>query len=95
MSNPAGRAERIAIAVRPDGCAVAVYSDTVPFETLGRVTAMPRASLVEWDGSAREWIARDARTNEIVAHGRSREAVLRDEHDHYVDALLRGSLSSL
>lgn len=84
--------ERIAIAVRPDGRAIAVYSDIVPFETLGRVTAMPRASRVEWDAVAQEWVARDACTNDIVAHGRSRDAVLCEEHAHYVDALVLGTL---
>lgn len=84
--------ERIAIAVRPDGRAVAVYSDAVRFETLGRVTAMPRASRVEWDAAAQEWVARDACTDDIVAHGRSRDAVLCEEQAHYVDALVIGTL---
>jgi hypothetical protein len=83
--------ERIAIAVRPDGRAIAVYSDAVPFEALGQITAMPRASRVEWDATVQEWVARDARTGEIVARGRSRESVLRDEHAHYVDMIACGA----
>jgi nucleotide-binding universal stress UspA family protein len=88
---PQAHAEPIAIAVRPDGRAVAVYTDAVPFEALGRVTAMPRASRVEWDAAAQEWVARDACTDDVVAHGRSRDAVLREEHAHYVDALVLGT----
>ncbi len=84
--------ERIAIAFRPDGRALAVYSDTFPFEALGAVRGMPRASHVEWDAAGREWVARDARTREIVARGRARDAVLRTEHEHYVDQILRGHL---
>lgn len=89
---PPLQTERIAITVRPDGRAVAVYSDTVRFEALGRVTAMPRASRVEWDAAAQEWVARDACTDDVVAHGRSRDAVLREEHNHYVGALIGGAL---
>ena len=85
--------ERIAIAFRPDGRAFAVYSDAFPFEALGVVRAMPRASHVEWDAVDREWVARDARTREVVARGRTRDAVLRAEHEHYVDKILRGLLS--
>jgi len=80
------------IAIRPDGHAIAVYSDAVPFETLGRITAMPRASRVEWDATVQEWVARDVRTGEIVARGRSRETVLRDEYAHYVDMIADGAL---
>lgn len=84
--------ERIAIAFRPDGRALAVYSDTFPFEALGVIRAMPRAGNVEWDAAGREWVARDARTHEIVARGRARDAVLRAEHEHYVDEILLGHL---
>ena len=93
MSHDLSRpAERIAIAFRPDGCALAVYSDAFPFEALGVVSAMPRASHVEWDAAGRVWVARDARTHEIVARGRARDAVLRDEHEYYVDQILQGYL---
>ncbi len=84
--------ERIAIAFRPDGRALAVYSDAFPFEALGVIRGMPRASHVEWDASGREWVARDFRTSEIVARGRARHAVLRAEHEHYVDKILQGHL---
>ena len=72
--------------------AMAVYSDAVPFEALGRITAMPRASLVECDAMMQEWVARDARMGEMVAHGRSRKAVLQDKHEYYVDMIARGRL---
>ena len=90
--SPERSVEPIAIAIRPDGHAIAVYSDTVPFEALGRITAMPRASRVEWDATVQEWVARDVRAGEIVARGRSRETVLRDEHAYYVDMIARGAL---
>jgi hypothetical protein len=94
MSESGHQQERIAIVIRTDGQAVAVYSDGVPFEALGRITAMPRASRVEWDATAQEWVARDAVTNAVVARGRSREAVLRQEHAHYVDLLARGLIDT-
>jgi hypothetical protein len=91
--SPERSVERIAIAIRSNGRAIAVYSDGVPFEALGQITAMPRASRVEWDPDVQEWVARDARTGQIVARDRSRETVLRDEHAHYVDVIARGALS--
>lgn len=90
--SPEPLVEHIAIAIRPNGRAMAVYSDGVPFEVLGRITAMPRASRVEWDAAVQEWVARDARTGGIVARGRSREAVLREEHAYYVNAIARGTI---
>jgi hypothetical protein len=94
MSEPEPRQERIAIAVGTAGRAVAMYSDGVPFEALGRLIAMPRASCVEWDATAQEWVARDEATNAIVASGRSRAAVLHREHAHYVDIIGRGAVWS-
>jgi hypothetical protein len=90
MSEPKRQRERIAIAVRTDGCAVAVYSDGIPFEVLGRITAMPRASRVEWDARAQEWVARDAVSNIVVARGRLRDEVLQQEHAYYVDRVSFG-----
>lgn len=37
---------------------------------------------------------RDAVTSAIVAHGRSRAAVLQKEHAHYVDIICRGAVST-
>ncbi len=90
MRSPA-LAERFALAVRTDGTAVAMYSDGFPFEVLGRITAMPRASRVEWDPEVSEWVARDAETHVVIAHDRSRDVVLRREHAYYVDRLIQGS----
>jgi len=89
MSEPGARPERNAIAIGTDGRAIAVYSDGVPFEALGRITAMPRASRVEWDATAQEWMARDETTNAVVAHGRSRAVVLQQEHAYYLDVICR------
>jgi len=86
----------IGFARQADGTYLAYISeyDGIPFEALGWITAMPRASRVEWDAAAQEWFARDAVTNAIVARGRSRAAVLRQEHAHYVDIVCRGAISS-
>ena len=53
---------------------------------------MPRASRVEFDTTKQQWVARDARSGRIIASGRSRETVLREEHEHYTRAIARGRL---
>jgi hypothetical protein len=84
--------EHCAIRFTSDGRAIGVYSDSIPWASLGRILAMPRASHVEFDTARQEWIARDARSGRIIASGRSREAVLRDEHEHYTREIAHGRL---
>jgi hypothetical protein len=84
--------ERCAICFTADGRAVGIYSDVIPWASLGRILAMPRASRVEFDTERQEWVARDARSGRIVASGRSREAVLREEHEYYTHEIARGRL---
>jgi hypothetical protein len=86
------RVEHCAICFTADGRAIGVYSDTVPWASLGRILAMPRASHVEFDVTKQRWVARDARVGRIIASGRSREAVLRQEHEHYTREIARGRL---
>ncbi len=86
------RVERCAICFTADGCAVGVYSDGVPWAALGRILAMPRASHVEFDTARQEWVARDARSGRIIASNRSRDAVLREEHEHYTHEITCGRL---
>jgi len=43
------RVERCAICFTADGRAIGVYSDSIPWASLGRILAMPRASHVEFD----------------------------------------------
>ena len=88
------RVEHCAICFSADGRAIGVYSDTVPWASLGRILAMPRISHVEFDTACQEWIARDVRSGRIIASGRSRGTVLRDEHDHYTREIVRGCLPS-
>ncbi len=59
-----------------DGVAVGVYSDAVPWEALGAIVAMPRASRVEFDVTRQRWVACDVRTGEEIASGARRENVL-------------------
>ena len=75
--------EHCAVCFMADGRAIGVYSDSIPWASLGRILAMPRASHVEFDVPGQRWIARDARSGRIVASNRSREAVLSKEHEHY------------
>jgi hypothetical protein len=86
------RVEHCAICFTADGRAVGVYSDSIPWASLGRILAMPRASHVEFDTARREWIARDARSGRIIASHQSREAVLREEHEHYTCEIAAGRL---
>ena len=86
------RVEHCAICFTADGRAIGIYSDSVSWASLGRILAMPRASHVEFDTARQEWIARDARSGRIIASGRSREAVLRDEHEHYTREIAHGRL---
>ena len=86
------RVEHCAICFSADGRAIGVYSDTVPWASLGRILAMPRASHVEYDTARRERIARDARSGRIIASHQSREAVLREEHEHYTCEIAAGRL---
>ena len=84
------RVEHCAICFTGDGRAIGVYSDSIPWASLGRILDMPRASHVEFDTARREWVARDARSGRIVACGRSRETVLREEHEHYTREIAAG-----
>jgi hypothetical protein len=84
--------EHCAICFTADGRAIGVYSDSISWASLGRILAMPRASHVEFDTARQEWIARDARSGRIIASGRSRETVLREEHEHYTREIASGRL---
>jgi hypothetical protein len=84
--------EHCAIWFTPDGRAIGVYSDAIPWASLGRILAMPRASRVEFDTARQQWVARDTRSGRIIASGRSREAVLREEHEHHTREIARGRL---
>jgi hypothetical protein len=78
--------------VLPDGTVVGVWSDDVPWQEVGIVTAVPRLSHVEFDVDRQEWVARDVATGEIVASGPNRAEVLALERAHYVEMLDRGYL---
>ena len=86
------RVELCALCFTPDGRAIGVYSDSIPWASLGRILAMPRASHVEFDVTGQQWVARDTRSGRIIASGRSREAVLREEHEHHTREIARGRL---
>jgi hypothetical protein len=88
------RVERCAICFMADGRAIGVYSDSIPWASLGRILAMPRASHVEFDTARQQWVARDARSGRIIASDRSRETVLREEHEHYTREIATGRLPS-
>ena len=75
--------EYCAICFTPDGRAIGIYSDSIPWASLGRIFAVPRASHVEFDVTEQRWVARDAWSGRIAASGQSRETVLREEHEHY------------
>jgi hypothetical protein len=49
---------------------------------------------VEFDTTGQESAARDARSGRIVALGRSREAVLREEHEYNTRKIAHGRLPS-
>ena len=84
--------EHCAICFTADGRAIGVYSDSISWASLGRILAMPRASHVEFDVTEQQWVARDARSGQIIASDSSREAVLREEHEHYTREIARGRL---
>jgi hypothetical protein len=86
--------EHCAICFTADGRAIGVYSDSIPWASLGRILTMPRASHVEFDPTAQQWVARDARSGRIVASDRSRETVLREEYEHYTREIAAGRLPS-
>ena len=88
------RVELCALCFTPNGRAIGVYSDSVPWASLGRILAMPSASHVEFDTAQQQWAARDARSGRVVAFGRSREAVLLEEHEHYTNEVAHGRLPS-
>jgi hypothetical protein len=82
--------EHCAICFTADGRAIGVHSDSIPWAALGRILAMPRAGRVEFDVTEQRWVARDARSGRIIAPHESREAVLREEHDHYTREIASG-----
>jgi hypothetical protein len=84
--------EHCAICFMADGRAIGVYSDSISWAALGRILAMPRASRVEFDVTEQRWVARDARSGRIIASRESREAVLREEHEHYSREIAHGRL---
>ena len=86
--------EHCAIWFTPDGRAIGVYSDSIPWASLGRILAMPRASRVEFDVTEQRWVVRDARSGRIIASHESCEAVLREEHEHYTNEVAHGRLPS-
>ena len=86
------RVELCALCFTPDGRAIGVYSDSIPWASLGRILAMPRASHVEFDVTGQRWVARDAQSGRIIASGRCRETVLREEHEHYTCEIAAGRL---
>jgi len=71
-----------------NGEARCVYSDAaLPFlKALGVVRA-ERATDVEWDEEAGEWIARLRSSGEVIAHGESRAQVIREEVA-YLEAII-------
>jgi hypothetical protein len=88
------RVEHCAICFTADGRAIGVHSDSIPWAALGRILAMPRASHVEFDVTEQRWVARDARSGRIIASDQSREAVLREEYEHYTREIAAGRLPS-
>jgi hypothetical protein len=84
--------EHCAICFTTDGRAIGVYSDAIPWAALGRILDMPRASHVEFDVTEQRWLAREARSGWIISSGRSRESVLRKEHEHYTREIAAGRL---
>jgi hypothetical protein len=86
--------EYCAICFTADGRAIGVYWDTIPWASLGRIVAMPRASRVEFDVTEQWWVARDARSGQTIASGQSREAVMREENEHYTREIAHGRLPS-
>jgi hypothetical protein len=83
--------EECVLVFTPEGIAVGIYSDAVPWEALGAIVAMLRASHVEFDVARQRWAARDAHTGEEIASGARRETVLASEHAHYVRLLQAGA----
>jgi hypothetical protein len=86
------RVEHCAICFTADGRAVGVYSDDIPWASLGRILAMLGASHVEFETARQKWVARHARSGQIIASGRSRDAILREEHEHYTREIASGRL---
>jgi len=86
--------EHCAICFTTDGRAIGVYSDAIPWASLGGIFAVPRASHVEFDVTEQRWVARDARSGRIIASHPSREAVLREEHEYYTREIGLGRLPS-
>jgi hypothetical protein len=82
--------EHCAVCFTADGRAIGVYSDAIPWASLGDILAMPRASHVEFDVTGQQWGARDVRSGRIIASHESREAVLREEYEHYTREIAAG-----
>ena len=86
------RVEHCAICFTADGRAIGVYSDTIPWASLGRILAMPRASTWSSTRPSSSGSRANAQSGRIIASGRSRETVLREEHKHYTREIARGRL---
>lgn len=82
--------EECVLLVQDDGSLMGLYSDAVPWQAMGTVVAMPRASHVEFDLCRQEWVAHDLRTRTVIAAGPSRERVLAAERQYFLCALREG-----
>jgi len=80
------------LVILPDGTVAGVWSDEVPWHEIGRVTAAPRLSRVEWDPCRQQWVATDIATGQEVAASPSRREALEAEHAHYCRLLAAGEL---
>jgi hypothetical protein len=83
------------LVILPDGTVAGVWSDEVPWHQIGRITATPRLSRVEWDPSRQQWVATDIATGQEVAASPSRREALEAEHAHYCKLLAAGELPIL
>lgn len=90
MMHRSGTIEECVLLVQDDGSLMGLYSDAVPWQAMGTVVAMPRASCVEFDLARQEWVAHDLRTGTDIAVSSSRERVLAAERQYFLCALREG-----
>lgn len=70
--------EEICILIEPDGTVRCLYTEEIDLRALGPLQVR-RATSVEWDEDAQEWVATLVSTGEVLAHCRTRKDALEAE----------------
>ena len=88
-SSDARQGEQLVLRVRPDGSLEGLHTPDLGLEELGHLEVQ-RASHVEFDERAQEWVARTAEDGEVICRHERRSVCLRAERRYFNNRLQDG-----